>query len=247
MADKRNIVIKVKYPVTGKLADNMAPKMVTEWNVKRVSLAAGILVLILATLFYLISSDMQDTDSDNTAVAVSDLEKQASPKVEVNQTENISSEAVETVIPSVNPIIEANKINTKTPDNKEIIKKQPNKKVINGQGNIETNPNVSRALLTYKIYNKEPTGEVVGTVDINSSKPVWVYYFNELKAMKGKTVHHEWFKNGAIVTKHQMVISGDSWRTSSRKLLSASEKGNWVVRLVDEKGRVLNEKKFKVE
>ena len=77
MTDKRNIVIKVKYPVSGKATENLAPKMISEWNVKRILLAIGALILVLASLFYVINNDTQDTDSDNTTVIVNAIEKQA--------------------------------------------------------------------------------------------------------------------------------------------------------------------------
>ncbi|MFZ2406799.1 MAG: hypothetical protein WAW41_16815, partial [Methylobacter sp.] len=82
MTDKRNIVIKVKYPVSGKAAENLAPKMITEWNVKRILLAVGALFLILASLVYVITDDTQQTDSDNAAaVAVDATEKQAASQL----------------------------------------------------------------------------------------------------------------------------------------------------------------------
>ena len=84
-------------------------------------------------------------------------------------------------------------------------------------------------------------------MDVSQKSPVWVYYFTELKGMNDSKVYHEWAKNGVVVSKQQLTISGDTWRTSSRKLLSDSEKGNWSVRLVDKNGRVLNEKNFKVK
>ncbi len=239
MTDKTNIVIKVKYPVSGKVAEKLAPKMVTEWNVRRILVAAGVLVLILAVLFYVINNDVQDPDPD----IVSAVDKQAAPQGEVKEAENISTQEGDNVSPSVKSIKKPNKINTQTAAGKEVIKKQANKE----QAYLEVNHNVSRASLTYKIDNKEPVGEVVRTIGINRKKPVWVYYFTELKAMKDKRVYHEWLKNGVMVSRQALVISGDSWRTSSRKLLSGSDKGNWAVRLVDEKGRLLNEKKFKVE
>ncbi len=239
MTDKKNIVIKVKYPVSGKVAEISSPKRVTEWNVRRILVAAGVLVLILAALFYFTNNDVQDNDLD----MVSAVDRQATPPVEVKETENISTQAGEKVSPSVKSIKESNKINTQTAAGKEVIKKQANKE----QEHLEVNHNVSRASLTYKIDNKEPVGEVVRTIGINRKKPVWVYYFTELKAMKGKRVYHEWLKNGVMVSRQALVISGDSWRTSSRKLLSGSDKGSWAVRLVDEKGRLLNEKNFKVE
>lgn len=248
MTDKRNIVIKVKYPVAGKAAEQLAPKMITEWNIKRILFAAGALVLILVSLFYLISNDTQETDINNAEV----VNTQETPQVEVKETEtknlDIPKQAVEKTNSSVKPKIESNKKLKQTDDAKvkENIKKQSNEKVIKELGYSKVN-HVVRASLTYEINNKEPAGDIVRTVNAKHKKPVWVYYFTELKAMNGSKVYHEWLKNGAVVSKQALVISGDTWRTSSRKLLSDSEQGNWAVRLVDEKGRLLNEKKFKVE
>lgn len=252
MTDKRNIVIKVKYPVSGKAPGNPTPKMVTEWNVKRILLAAGVLVLILSSLFYVTNNDTQETDSDNTAAIVSATEKQEAPQNEVKETETRSLEIPKAAIkasPLVKPIKGGNKENNLAAGiaAKEVIKKQSSNKFNKEQWNSGDNHNVSRAWLTYKIDNKAPGAEVVKALDVSREKPVWVDYFIELKAMNGKRVYHEWLKNGVVVSRKASVISGDSSRTSSRKLLSDSEQGNWVVRLVDEKGRLLNEKKFKVE
>ncbi len=72
MTDKRNIVIQVKYPLPGKPTANLAPKMITEWNIKRIVLAASVLVLILASLFYAGNKNMQN----NTLTTVNAVEKQ---------------------------------------------------------------------------------------------------------------------------------------------------------------------------
>ncbi len=251
MTDKRNIVIKVSYPVSGKATENAAPKMVTEWNVKRILLAVGVLVLMFASLIYSINNDTQKIDVDNATELVDAIEKQATPPDEVKETEiknlGLPKQAVVETNSLVNPKKDPNKINKQTAGNpvKEVIKKQPNEKVIKERGYSKAN--VQRASLTYAINNKEPVAEIVKAVDISHKKPVWLYYFTELKAMKGSKVYHEWLKNGVIVSRQTLVISGDTWRTSSRTLLSDSDKGNWTVRLVDKNGQLLNEKNFKVE
>jgi len=246
MTDKRNIVIKVSYPVAGKATDNAAAKMVTEWNIKRILLAVGVLVLVLAALIYGISNDTEKTDADNTVELVNAVDQSA----EVKETETKNLDIPKQVVAETNSLVKSkNELNKKVASIpvKEVIKKQPKEKVIKERGYSKVNPNVPRALLTYAINNKEPTSEVVKSVDVSHKKPVWIYYFTELKAMKGSKVYHEWLKNGAVVSRQELVISDDTWRTSSRKLLSDSEKGNWTARLVDKGGRLLNEKNFKVE
>ena len=253
MTDKRNIVIKVKYPVAGKEAENFTPKMITEWNIKRISLAAGTLVFILATLFYVINKDTQKKDADNAEPVINTIEQTVTPPVEIKETEintpDISKPIAAIASTQTKP---PKKTNKKTKPNSDIavkqaVKKQPHEKVVKNSGNSKANHNVTRAVVTYGINNKEPTGEIVRAVNVGSKRPTWVYYFTELKSMNGSKVYHEWMKNGALVSRQELIISGDAWRTSSRRLFADSEKGNWAVRVVDEHGKLLNEKFFKVE
>jgi hypothetical protein len=186
----------------------------------------------------------------NTAGLDSTLEKSVTPPVEIKETEIKSLNIPKQVVAKTGPLGESkNEINKKQSSIQVngIIKKQAKEKVIKEGEYSKVNPNVSRALLTYAINNKEPSGEVVRAVGVSLKKPVWLYYFTELKSMSNSKVYHEWLKNGEIISRQELVISDDIWRTSSRKLLSYSEKGNWVVRLVDKNGQLLNEKKFKVE
>ena len=250
MTDKRNIVIKVSYPVAGKAAENIAPKMITEWNVKRILIAAGVLVLALVALIYGISNDTGKTGVDDVEVSLNELEKPVVAPVGTKETEIKNLDIPKQVVAKTGPLGESkSEINKKQSSIQVngIIKKQPKEKVIKEGEYSKTNPNVSRALLTYAINNKEPSGEVVRAVGVSLKRPVWLYYFTELKSMNNSKVYHEWLKNGEIISRQELVISDDIWRTSSRKLLSFSEKGNWVVRLVDKNGQLLNEKKFKVE
>ncbi|MGZ4989814.1 MAG: DUF2914 domain-containing protein [Methylobacter sp.] len=253
MTDKRNIVIKVKYPVSGKVTKNFEPKMITEWDVKKILIAAGILLFILVILFYVISNDTEKNNSNNAETAVDTIERNLPLPIETNQADikkpDLSKQAITKSNSQDKPPKELNKKTHPTDDItiKKAIKSSANEKAIKESGYSKVNHNLVRAVLTYNINNKEPEGEIMRTIAIGKKKPTWVYYFTELKSMNGHRVYHEWLKNGVLVSKEKLNISGDDWRTSSRKLLTGSEKGNWVVRLVDEHGQLLNEKIFKVE
>ena len=194
MEDKKNIVIKVKYPISDKNAEHgvSTAKVITEWNIKRILLVVAGVVLIMVLLFYFIRQDTQKTD----------LQPQvALPEKIVN--------------PPVKP-------------------------------KVENNRNISRALLTSKINNNEPAGEIILPLKLSKNKSTSIYYFVELKEMKGRTVYHEWLLDGKLITRKKVNISDDTWRTSSRQLFSYSAKTNWTVRLVDETGRLLNKIHFNV-
>lgn len=63
MADKKNIKIKVRYPTAGSKPekDIPAPGMITVWNIKRILLAVGCVLLILVSLIFFIKDDDQKT------------------------------------------------------------------------------------------------------------------------------------------------------------------------------------------
>jgi len=252
MVDNRNIVIKVKYPVSGKATENFEPRMVTEWNVKRILLAVGALVFSFSTLFYVLNKDTQKNDSDNPPLAVNTIEE-IMPQVDIKSAEIKKPDIAKQIVHKNNSPIKP----TKEPDKKykpasdihtkDDIKKQANEKITKYPLYSKHNHNISRAVLTYDINNKEPAGEIKRTISVSNKNPAWIYYFTELKSMKGSKVYHKWLKNGIIISSQELNISSDSWRTSSRKLLTDAEKGNWAVQLVDEHDRILNEKTFKAE
>ena len=64
--------------------------------------------------------------------------------------------------------------------------------------------------------------------------------------MKGRTVYHEWLLDGKLITRKKVKVSNNNWRTSSRQFFANSDKTSWVVKLVDEKGQVINALNFDV-
>ncbi len=200
MEDKKNIVIKVKYPTSGKKEEHdvSAPKVITEWNIKRILLALTGVILAIAGLFYFIKPDTQKTD----------LQSKADSRPKAALPEKI--------------------VNTPTKPKAEI------------------NKSIIRALLTFKINNNEPIGEITLPLKLSKKDSTSVYYFVELTAMKGRKVYHEWLLDGELITRKKVNISDDTWRTSSRQLFAYSDRTNWTARLVDETGRLLNEIHFNV-
>jgi hypothetical protein len=262
MTDKRNIVIKVKYPASGKDAENFTPKMVTVWNIKRILMAAGVLVCIVAALVYVLIKDPQEISTDkfpqenspdNVEFVINLPPEKVTPPIETKEPEtkkqDISKKIVTKTNAKIKQVNEAAKKNKPASNTtvKPDVKKPVSKKDTKDREYSKVNHNVARAVLTYDINNKEPAGEIAKVVSVAGKKPTWVYYFTELKSMNGSKVYHEWLKNGVLDSKKELIISGDAWRTSSRKLLADSEKGNWTVRLIDEQGQLLNEKSFKVD
>jgi Protein of unknown function (DUF2914) len=205
MSEKKNIVIKVKYPTPGNIAAKpvSAPGMITEWNLKRVGLALGSVLLILTALFYITGSDDQNSDT-NTQLAL--------------------------------------------PEQAAEIKAQPEKvDDIPEKPKLGLNKAVARSQLTSEIEKNEPVDSLKLPLKIGIKETIWIYYFVELKGMEGKTVHHEWWLNGNLVSRKKVNISADSWRTASKQLITYTKNHDWVVRLVDEARNKLDEKSFNLE
>jgi hypothetical protein len=193
MSEKKNIVIKVKYSADEKkVNDNICdPKLITEWNIKRIALAMGGLLFFVVIIF----------------------------SMTIKNTEKIE--------PTLQDIL-------------------PDKVVSRPENNTDVSNNITRAFLTFKIDNNEPTGKIDIPVKLSKYKSTSLYYFVELTGMKGRTVYHEWLLEGKLITRKKVNISNNNWRTSSRQFFANSDKTNWMVRLVDENNKVINELNFSV-
>jgi hypothetical protein len=194
MSEKKNIVIKVKYLADEKkVNDNISdPKLITEWNIKRIALALGGLLFFIVIIF----------------------------SMTIKNTEKIE--------PTLQDIL---------PD--KVVSRPEN-------NNTDVSNNITRAFLTFKIDNNEPAGKIDIPVKLSKYKSTSLYYFVELTGMKGRTVYHEWLLEGKLITRKKVNISNNNWRTSSRQFFANSDKTNWMVRLVDENNKVINELNFSV-
>ncbi len=264
MADKKNIVIKVSYPATGSAEEIVAAKTITVWNVKRIMIAGAVLIAILIMAVYLFTADEGRQVAKVYAKPVALSEKMSGPKrvvmgggpepqvyrfVEAKATEaaQIKAEKPEVVarvgVAPVKQWHEANeKSLTHSAKEKRVVSKQSvtaNKITL-----AKLDKNVSRALLVQGVNGKEPTQAMAGVINVSKTKPVPVYYFTELKAMSGKKVYHQWLQNGKTVAKYELPVSADRWRTYSHRALAGKARGHWLVKLIDEKGHVLNEQTF---
>lgn len=206
MSEKKNIVIKVKYPTTGNNTPgkSVATGMITEWNIKRIGLALGsVLLIIMMTLFYFTDSDDKQGDTSTQLVLP---EQPAEAKTQPDKI----------VATPTKPELDIAKV-------------------------------VVRSQLTREIEKNEPVDTLKLPIKIGKKETLWIYYFIELKGMKGQAVFHEWWLNGNLVSRKKVNISADPWRTASKQLITYTTNNDWMVRLVDESRNNLAEKAFNLE
>ncbi len=99
---------------------------------------------------------------------------------------------------------------------------------------------VARAAFTTAIDDREPVDEV-SSLDTDTSR---VYYFTEIKGLKGQTITHRWEQNGEVQATVSFDIGGDRWRIWSSKNLQPEFTGQWQVMVLDEAGNVLSQNSF---
>jgi hypothetical protein len=214
MSEKKNIVIKVKYPNPNSASEKNGSiqKLITEWNIKRIGLALGILILLIGALFVAFNPDNEEPELSAANPPAASI---------TNKSDDIKQAQVEPVKPEANKPVVAKAAST---------------------------GNIVRALLTDKINRNEP-GKTISTPSllIGRKETRGLYYFAELKGMKEQTIYHEWFLNDQLVSRKKVNISSDPWRTSSKQMITYTMNNDWKVRLVDDAGNILNEKKFNLE
>ncbi len=107
--------------------------------------------------------------------------------------------------------------------------------------------NVTRALLTLGLKNNEPVAELSPPLILPAHKTVSVYYFLEVTDMKDRIIFHEWWLGNKLINRKKISISSnDKWRTVSHQLVAYAAKNDWTVKVVDEKGQLIIEKRFDI-
>ena len=96
-------------------------------------------------------------------------------------------------------------------------------------------PRVARSTLTSGIVRHEPRDSVL-SLGSNERK---IYYFTELRGMKGKTAIHRWQYEGKVMAEIRFKVKGERWRIWSSKNLVPGWTGAWKVSVVGEDGKVL--------
>lgn len=106
--------------------------------------------------------------------------------------------------------------------------------------------NITRAQFTTGVEQREPEPiDQVGPVILANSKGIkQLYYFTEVKGMKGETIIHRWEHEGQVVAKVQLQIGSNLWRTYSSKNLTPAMTGDWRVVVTDSQGHPLHSGHF---
>ena len=203
---------------------NSAPSEIVIWNVRRIVFAIIIAILFIVIPYFYLSNGLENKKE--------------------RKTDQASFEGIEKEVSL------AEKKDQSTTDNDrrniEVISELTKKVSIDQRFKTISHYKVTRGLLTNAIVDKEPVKELVPPFVIGEKKSIQLYYFTELRDMKGESFFHQWIRDGVVIGKMSIDPQGNRWRVSSNRVLTYSDVGHWMVQLIDKNGLIYNEIIFEV-
>ncbi|NOY73670.1 MAG: DUF2914 domain-containing protein [Gammaproteobacteria bacterium] len=104
--------------------------------------------------------------------------------------------------------------------------------------------NIARALFTNGISKREPIDKITGQLTAAPQELKKLYYFTELRGLKGQTITHQWQYDNKVVAEIEFKVRGNRWRVYSSKYLQPHKKGDWQVIVKNGKGNPLETSQF---
>jgi hypothetical protein len=231
MADNK-VVIKINYDKKP-ASLNTVPQTVTVWHIRRIVIAALVIVLLIILLFSWFSDDNEG--SDTQIDSAEKVQQFNNPVAELDDRQAL--------VAPVSPEVPAAVIARKEPANLESVKKVD---TIKRPAAVILDSKVIRASLNGRPKDNEPGEPIKSPVRILPNQPAELFYFSEIRNMRGKVLFHQWLRNGQIVQQKQLDMKDKISKVWSSKTLSAKDKGSWQIQLADKKGKVYSEVNFLV-
>ncbi|MDD2759841.1 MAG: DUF2914 domain-containing protein, partial [Methylomonas sp.] len=179
--------------------------------------AIAILTLLITLIFFWVSAG--ENDSDNL-----DSQKNAEQYVNTQARETTDIESPAYVMPTGS----LNSTDAQRPSA------------------IIFDKRVIRASLNTEPHYGEPGEPVPSPVIIKQDHSVELYYFSEIKNMKGRVLFHRWLKNGQTAYKKQFSVEADKFKLISSRKFEHKDAGEWQVVLIDNKGKRYSEVNFSI-
>lgn len=105
---------------------------------------------------------------------------------------------------------------------------------------------IIRAALVSEIKDREPGEKLKLPISVSPGQTIEAIYFSEIKNMKGQAVYHVWLKDEVQVAKIKRTLKSTKEPFSSSQAITHSHIGQWSVKLINQKGKLLSESSFQV-
>lgn len=102
---------------------------------------------------------------------------------------------------------------------------------------------VEEISITTRIVRGNPVDAVQR---ISSSAIKEIYCFTKVVSPDDgqREIVHDWYRNNELISRFRLPVSGTSWRTYSKKLVTRDMAGEWRVEVLDSDGKLLKTTKF---
>lgn len=114
------------------------------------------------------------------------------------------------------------------------------------QVTILSEEHVVRAQITPLVEFKEPVGVSPAVISMDTSGLIKVYFFTELRDLKGQKIFYDWYRNGERQARVFVRPYNNVMRASSSKFIDQHMVGQWQVKVHSEGGTPLAEGTFEV-
>lgn len=108
------------------------------------------------------------------------------------------------------------------------------------------NDAISLAVLTRELKQGVPGRPIPYELGLPKEGIVKVMLFTEMQGLKGKTLYHEWYRNGVRQARVKIPVNVTTQRSYSSKFINTLMLGDWQVKVVDEHAELFIVADFKV-
>ncbi|PIE41025.1 MAG: hypothetical protein CSA49_05505 [Gammaproteobacteria bacterium] len=196
-------------------------------------------------------AEIQAPTPENNTVKAENIHKTDTSKIETVATAPAEAvtpdETASAPAETVTPVIATTEIKIETvseqPVNTHTEAETPTKTDTRTKAELFTAA-IKRAKLTAQVSRKEPGDSLPYHLAVDPQGLSKVYFYTEVVGQAGKTHYHHWYRNGKLKAKVPIAIGGNRWRCYSSKYLTQQQAGEWTVKVIDAKGRLLAKSSF---
>lgn len=104
---------------------------------------------------------------------------------------------------------------------------------------------ITEMAVTTKIVKGNPI-DAVRRISSTSVKELWC--FTRIVNPEGNvtSIRHIWYKDDKQVSEQELKVTGEKWRTWSKRVIDRESVGEWRVDALDHEGQLLKSVKFRI-
>lgn len=262
-------------PLPEELDYSKYEETVTRWDRIIGVILAGLILLGLLVYLFLPSSEpasniaqpeqaplvipqvaSTETVQDVSENTITEEPETGEPETEVPETQTLASEVVAQAEEAASPNAPVNEKDQESElsaaiQPKEALEAPQVKPVDAAERGVAAsvrivNPAITQAILTDELVDSGPGAPLAEAIVLPESGITKVMLFTDMQGLSGRTLYHEWYRNGERQARVKIPVNFKEQRSYSSKFINLQMTGDWQVKIVDSKGAAFLEAGFKV-